>query len=317
MQDDNKMVSVIVPVYNAEKTISMCIESLLNMEYSNKEIIVVDNGSTDKTVEIARKYNVKILSERRRNSYIARNTGVREAHGEIIAFTDADCVVDKFWCKNLVKHYYREDVGGVGGPILPYAWPYISYYPTNIIEKFAVMSHKTAFPDHSSMSKKYHELRRKNNVLHSGTIYTANASFRKDILVRLGGFDEKFFSGGDIDLSYRILKSGYKLIWDNDAVVYHIPRASFKGLLKQFYRYGTACAPLVKKHFTKKYYIVAAHYKRIFKNFLIFFFRLASYPFSKERDILFVLYPMLDNLILLSLILGKITGSIKHGVVVL
>ena len=86
-------ISVIVPVYNGEEVIDGCLEALLKQELPQEayEVIVVDNGSTDMTVEKVRRYPVRLLEEPLRSSYAARNTGVRAARGSVFAFTDADC----------------------------------------------------------------------------------------------------------------------------------------------------------------------------------------------------------------------------------
>src|SRR5258707_322683 len=93
--------SVIVAVYNAQATLRDCIESLLQLDYpsGHLEVLCVDNASTDATVGILASYDehLRVVRERRRGPAAARNTGVRHAGGEVIAFTDADCVVDRAW----------------------------------------------------------------------------------------------------------------------------------------------------------------------------------------------------------------------------
>ncbi len=98
-------ISVVVPCYNAEGTIKYCIEALFSQNYpaDQYEIIIVDNNSTDKSAEIVRRYpRVRLLSERKQGSYVARNRGLAEAKGEIIAFTDSDCVPVIGWLENIM-----------------------------------------------------------------------------------------------------------------------------------------------------------------------------------------------------------------------
>ena len=111
----HRSVSIVVPVYNAEDFIELCVRSLLNQVYAIEEIIIVDNGSTDQTVDILSKYPVKMVSEEKKGVAHALNTGIKEAKGEIIAITESDCIADRFWVYNLVKHYINNKIGGLGG----------------------------------------------------------------------------------------------------------------------------------------------------------------------------------------------------------
>ena len=101
------LVSVIVPVYNRGEAIGKCIKSLLAQEYPKKklEIIIVDNNSNDKTKDTIKKYPVKYLLEKEKGSYAARNKGIEHAKGEIIAFTDSDCIADKQWVSCLAEGF--------------------------------------------------------------------------------------------------------------------------------------------------------------------------------------------------------------------
>lgn len=109
-------ISVVVPFYNSERYISECIESLLSQKYpmENYEIIMVDNNSTDASADIVRRYSqVKLVSEKRQGAYAARNRGLKEARGEVIAFTDPDCVPSSDWLKEI--ELAMADVGVVIG----------------------------------------------------------------------------------------------------------------------------------------------------------------------------------------------------------
>lgn len=120
-------VSKIVPVYNGENTVANCVESILTQTYpSNRlEIIIVDNKSKDNTLEILKPYDdarkIIILSETKKlNAYGARNTGIAAAMGDVIAFTDADCVAEPNWILELVKPFQNLSVGCVAGAIIPF-----------------------------------------------------------------------------------------------------------------------------------------------------------------------------------------------------
>src|SRR3990172_1947954 len=110
-------VSVIVPAYNAQKTIGQCIDALLVQKYprENYEVIVIDDGSTDGTAEVAKAYPVKYLYQINQGPATARNVGVREALGEIILFTDSDCVPFDNWIAEMVKPFEDKEVVAVKG----------------------------------------------------------------------------------------------------------------------------------------------------------------------------------------------------------
>lgn len=96
-------VSVVIPVFNEEKDITACLESLLNQTYRDMEIIVVDDGSSDKTLEIIKDFPIKILKQNHLGPGIARNLGAKEAVGEILVFVDGDMTFDKKFIEKLVK----------------------------------------------------------------------------------------------------------------------------------------------------------------------------------------------------------------------
>ena len=123
-------VSVIVPVYNAEDTIKECVDSILSLNYPTDklELIFVNNSSTDNTPIFLKEYDgrIKIFHERKKGPAATRNKGILNSYGEIIAFTDADCSVDKNWLKKIVKPLQDISVPKVGqalpqqfGPTVP------------------------------------------------------------------------------------------------------------------------------------------------------------------------------------------------------
>ncbi len=122
MDDATPFVSVIVPALNEERTIRECIVSLLRMDYpqERREILMVDNGSTDRTAEIIKSFPVRYLREERRGASYARNRGIEASKGEILAFTDADCVVTTGWLRELVRGFEDEGVGSVEGETVAY-----------------------------------------------------------------------------------------------------------------------------------------------------------------------------------------------------
>lgn len=212
--------SVIIPAYNAEQTISSGLESLTNQSLSRKdyEIIVVDDGSTDNTAEIIKKFNVKYIFQPNQGPAAARNRGAFEAAGEIILFTDSDCVPERNWIQEMTKPFKNIDVAGVKG-----------IYKTrqqNLAARFA----QAEFEDRYDMLAKQSFI---------DMVDTYSAAFRRDVFLEMGGFDESFpdANNEDTDFSYRLVAAGHKLIFNPQAAVYHTHPDTFLNYLKmKFWR---------------------------------------------------------------------------------
>ncbi len=215
-------VSIIIPVYNAESTIELCLDSLKKINYptSKYEIIVSDNGSSDNTLRIVEQYKVKVVFETSvQSSYAARNKGIKEAKGELVAFTDADCSVSENWLRGLVKYADDKSFGCFAGEIE-------AYKPITLVEKFSerigLLSQKGAISGYQYLPY----------------AQTANAAYRKDVLDKIGGFNPDFISGGDGDIAWRMQKElGLKIKFIPEATVFHKHRTSLSGLYRQFKRY--------------------------------------------------------------------------------
>ena len=104
------LISVVIPLYNSEKTIKDCLDSVLNQNYNNYEVIVVDNNSTDNSKKIIHKYKkIRYVFEAQRGRGAARNTGVKTSKGEIILMTDSDCIVPSNWISEMIKPILYEE----------------------------------------------------------------------------------------------------------------------------------------------------------------------------------------------------------------
>jgi len=229
-------ISVIVPVLNRERDIGRCLESLLALDYPSFEIIVVENGSTDQTPEVISRYPVRMVIERKRGAYIARNTGMEMAQGEIIAFTDSDCVVEKDWLKALAGNYIDQRVGGVGGHLLPFK-------ASTMVEQFLSFGILAIFH-----SPRKGPVRSDPHRFLSGALGSANMSYRSCVLKELGGFDPNLaFFGGDYDLCWRVQRAGYAVIYDPEAIVYHRLRNSLSSMITQFFYFGKYLPLLLKR----------------------------------------------------------------------
>ena len=221
-------VSVIIPAYNAEKTIGMCLDSLLGLEYSKEllELIVVDNDSTDSTREIVSRYPVKLCIESRHTSYAARNRGIEEAGGDICAFTDSDCLVDRNWLLTGINELKTKKLDVLGGRIL-------AYKPETRIEKY--LHHMGSVSSEKSFERNKY-------------IPTANMIAKRSVIVDLNGFNENLISGGDLDFSWRCLLHDYKVGYSQETIVYHMHRTKLLDFYGQYFKYGYG------KYFLNKQY---------------------------------------------------------------
>lgn len=106
------LVSVIIPVYNEEQEVANCLQSIRKQSYKNLEIIIVDDGSTDKTLQIVKKFKAKILTQKHKGPGTARNLGASKARGEILVFIDADMTLDKNFIKDLISPICKKKTVG-------------------------------------------------------------------------------------------------------------------------------------------------------------------------------------------------------------
>lgn len=197
------MISIIIPAYNEEKHIGQCLDSIFNLDYPRDkfEVIVIDNGSSDRTREIAASYDILLLQDSTKNVSGLRNLGARHAKGEILAFVDADCVVARNWLKQAEKYFNDFLVVVWGAPPIP--------------------------PENSTwVQAAWFLVRKKNKVIEEvDWLESMNLFVRKDLFDKVGGFDESLITCEDVDLSYRLSKFG-KIISDSRLKVIHLGEAA-------------------------------------------------------------------------------------------
>lgn len=221
--------TVVVAVHNAASTIGDCLDSLLQLRYPRAllEIIAVDNASTDATrQEIERRQDVVLVEERRRGASAARNAGIRRAHGSVVAFTDADCTVDPDWLAQLVIPLEDARVGIVGGRI-------VARPGANAAELYGETIH-----DHHAAI----------HVWRPPYVISMNWASPRPVLLEAGLFDERFRRGQDVDLSYRIGRGGYQLVYQPSAIVFHRNERSLLGLVREGWQHGFHAAELRRLH---------------------------------------------------------------------
>ena len=226
--DPTPRVSVVVCAYNAASTLRDTLEGIQRLDYPNYETIVIDDGSTDETAAIARGYPVRLVQTANHGLSAARNRGIAEATGSIVAFIDADAWPDPDWLTYLARSFTREGWVGVGGPNLP---------PAGDGAVAACVANAPGGPVHVLLSDREAE-----------HIPGCNMAFWRSSLEEVGGFDTRFrVAGDDVDLCWKLQARGWKLGFNPTAVVWHHHRNSVAAYWKQQWGYGRAEAMLEAK----------------------------------------------------------------------
>lgn len=223
-------VSVVVCAYNAERTMAACLASLEKLNYPNYEVIVVNDGSSDRTREISEQFDyVRLINQENKGLSAARNVGIEASTGEIVAFTDSDCVADPDWLTYLVGTFLRTGRSAVGGPNFPPP-------EDNLVPSAVAVS--PGGPTHVLLSDEVAE-----------HIPGCNMAFKKKVLQEINGFDPVFRAAGDdVDLCWRLQNAGYQIGFSPAAVVWHFRRNTVRAYLNQQRGYGKAEAQLYFKH---------------------------------------------------------------------
>jgi O-antigen biosynthesis protein len=224
--------SVIVAAYNSETTISACLDSLRTLHYPNYETIVIDDGSTDATTQIAEAAGVRVVRTGHRGLAAARNSGIDAASGEIVAFIDADARADSDWLYHLVEAILCRDAAAAGGP---------NFAPET-------SSSNMAFEFAPGIPR---EVRSAGDEL--SQLCGCNMAIATPALKEVDGFDTSFTTAGDdVDLSWRLVdrvaERSKPLIHAPGAVVIHQRRTSIAAYLRQQRGYGRGEGLLYKKY---------------------------------------------------------------------
>ena len=215
-------VSVIIPVFNDNEHLTICLTALEKQTYlqSAYEIIVVDNNSLEDVESIVAQFSqARLVFESRAGSYIARNRGLEAAQGDVIAFTDADCIPEPNWLEGGVTALKsRSNVGLVAGHVELFVKEANRPNPFELYETVAL-----AFPQDQFLADD-----------HFGV--TANLFTFKQVIEAVGAFDERLKSGGDKQWGQRVYAAGYRQIYAEHARVKHPARDSWEELCKRSIR---------------------------------------------------------------------------------
>lgn len=215
-------VSIIVPVYNSAQTLPVLLDALMALDYPEprREILIVDNGSTDATPDIARRYPVTLLEEHAvLTSYGARNCGARQANGDVLAFTDGDCAPVPGWLSGLVAGIEDPATGITVGEVIAYD---LDSPIARLTDEIGIMAHSHSL-EHKSLS----------------SASTANMLVKREVWQAVEGFDETLPAFGDMDFCWRVqIESGLSVGYRPEAVVRHQHRTTYKALWRQALRHG-------------------------------------------------------------------------------
>ena len=216
---DYPFVSVVVPAYNERDHIADCIEALLVQDYPKDrlEIIIVDNNSTDGMDEVIKRYPVTLLYERDMQTPAAtRNTGIRQAYGEIVALIDGDCKPRADWVRRIAEPFSDPNVVGAAGHV-------------------QLVGRQTALETFQTMTMAIGQSCR-NGLWY---VITGNCAYRRDVVMRAGLFQANLYTAEDIELGLRLQLQNYgAIVGVEDAVVEHPCQSDMRGLCNQSRRYG-------------------------------------------------------------------------------
>lgn len=271
MQDE-PFVSIIVPVRNAERTLDKTFEYLLNIKYprNKMEIVIADGGSTDKTVDVIKKWQATnpfirfVQIPNCPSPAFARNKALDAVKGEFIFFTDGDCAPCADWIAEMLKHFQRDPkIGAVGGEIYTLRVEqdnltemFCEHFRFNMVSPRYGFIDEGYFPGLSDMSPTQIAGHR------AYFFVTANVGYRKEAIDKANVRFWEHPTGEDIDFGIKIRKHGWKFYFAPKAKIDHMHRASFPALKKVWVTYGAAHPPLISNHAANKMDLVLQFFKK-------------------------------------------------------
>ena len=231
-------ISIVIPARNAQRTLKDCLDSLKHLNYPKErmEVLLVDGFSTDGTREIAASYDLAIVDNPQKSHRTGVNRGFECARGELVAYADADCIVDENWLQNSIKYFAADpQVAGLTGPIhLP---PQQSAFAKAVAFLFSLAA---------ALGKSSHkETQRTVEVVKD--FPTCNAIYRKAVLNTVMPLAENLLGGADVELNYLLRQRGFSLLSTPDVKVWHYKRETPRGFFRQMYRYAIMRLQLGKR----------------------------------------------------------------------
>ncbi|HKZ87192.1 MAG TPA: glycosyltransferase [Anaerolineae bacterium] len=252
------LISVVIPTRNRASSLVQTIDALQAQTYPFHEILVVDDGSTDQTATAMQRITgIRYIHQPSRGPAAARNRGSREAQGDILAYTDDDCVPLLTWLEQIAQGYQDyPHVAGIGGPCRA---------PVDVLCRNRYARYEWAFERGMLPTPAYiHWLTKGQLTWHAQwpghgdylggmdcpTGRTNNISFRRSVFQALGGFDESFplAAAEDADLKIRLCLQGHCLLWLDSLIVEHRHAYTLGRFCRQHVTYGRGVVHLERKH---------------------------------------------------------------------
>jgi len=231
-------ISIIIPVRNGERLLGNCLESIKKQTYpaDQYEVIISDGMSTDSTVKIAKDFGAKVVTNAKFTVGPGRNEGFNIAKGELIAFSDDDCLMDRDWLSNSVKYFNDLRVGGLSGPTITQddGGPL-----SKAIGLVFELTAGTGVSAHRSDTTQVEEVE---------DIPGCNAIYRKETLAKIFPIDEELITAEDVEMNRLIRQTGYKLLYVPDVKLWHCRRQNIIGIFKQMYRFAIGRLQVGKKN---------------------------------------------------------------------
>lgn len=216
-------ISIIVPVYNSEKTLRKCIDSLLESDFSEKfEVIAVNDGSTDSSLDTIKGLPVKIITQENKGAAAARNRGARAAKGSIIVFVDSDVIFFKDTLRKIYQRMTQENAA-----LLNVRYSRRSINP-------GIVSRYKAIADYFYSYLALYSRKQRSGLIQGVVLPGGCEAYDKKIFLKLGGFDENI-KGADVERESMYVKlKRYKIMADGHILTkHHFP--GFKGVAKSYF----------------------------------------------------------------------------------
>ena len=213
--------SVVIPFFNNRQTLESTVRSILACEPAPDEIILVDDGSNDGSEKIAKDLPVRLVKRNHQGRAAALNAGIECAQGDLILFTDADCIVPADWVAKLVEVMDDRQWAGVGGNLLP--------GKITAVETAKILPYIHEFEQGRQLEGAYTRYCLNGN----------NMALLAQALRAVGGFDERYLHGADADLTRRMLEAGYRLFRTTRITTTHLKVDSISAFLRTCFRRGS------------------------------------------------------------------------------
>ncbi|MGA2260223.1 MAG: glycosyltransferase [Acidobacteriota bacterium] len=230
-QGRHPAVSIVIPARNEGRRIVQCLQALSrqSLDRGQYEVIVVDDGSDDDTADVAIRNGARVIRQQNKGPAAARNRGIEEARGEIVLFTDADCIPDEHWAGRLSKPLFQPTIQGTVGRILSRQSNWIAgWVQLELEERYSRMGQQERID----------------------FLNTGNCGFKRAVLSQ-SRFDESLRWAEDLELSFRLAQAGNRMVFVQDALVEHAHPENLSSYMLRKFRYAS-CAPRIYRRHPNK-----------------------------------------------------------------